>query len=368
MFDHIVGNQQAKAYLSRIAERGTVGNSLLFAGPDGIGKSLFAEAFAKLVICQNDPLGLHRAKIESGNHPDIRVYRPEGKIGMHSIGSMRQLSEEVYLAPYEADHKVFIVHEAERMLSYSANALLKTFEEPSEDTIIILVSSAPASLLPTVLSRCRTVFFHALTEEEIASYIVQRCGLAENDAKMIASLAQGSIGKALRLVQQEKNPLRSMLIDLLSNGGVSTYKQLSASANAIAERVEAEKKDIETDIRTTLLRGVGDNLSAVQKQSIEKEIEGAVSMHASQAAQALFQTILAWYRDLQLIGVNGNREYLMNRDYAAACEQSYQRGHNLPIESVQKAINEARLALDRSTSLHITFENLFLKLNLISIA
>lgn len=365
MFDHIIGNEQAKAYLTRIVERGTIGNSLLFAGPEGIGKSLFAEAFAKLVICQNDPQGHHKAKIESGNHPDIRTYRPEGKIGMHSIAAMRQLSEEVYLAPFEADRKVFIIHEAERMLTYSANALLKTFEEPAEDTMIILLSSAPASLLPTVLSRCRVIYFHSLLEDEIAAFIMRQCGTPLDEAQGIASLAQGSIGNALRLVNDGKNPFRTMVVDILSKGGVSTYKQLSEAAAAIAERVEGEKKGIEEGIRTSLLRGAGENLSAAQKQSLEKEIEGAVALHASQAAQALFNVILAWYRDLQIIGVSGNRKYLMNQDYIKSCEQSFERGDSIPIETVQKVISEARTALDRSTSLHICFENLFLKLNLL---
>ena len=138
MFKHILGNDQIKFFLSQTLKLGTVGNSLLFAGPDGVGKSLFAEAFAKALISQDDPKGSHRDKIESGNHPDIRVYRPEGKIGMHSLGSMRQFTEEVYQSPFEAKFKVFIIHDADRMLPASSNALLKTFEEPLQNSIIIL--------------------------------------------------------------------------------------------------------------------------------------------------------------------------------------------------------------------------------------
>lgn len=365
MFDHIIGNEQAKSYLTRIAENGCIGNSLLFAGLDGIGKSLFAEAFAKLVICRHDPHGRHKAKVESGNHPDIHIYRPEGKIGMHSIAAMRQLSQEVYMVPFEADRKIFIIHDAERMLSYSANALLKTFEEPPADTIIILLSSAPASLLPTVLSRCRTVHFHALTETEIAGYILNKCSESSEKAPMIAALAQGSIGNALRLLNEGASPLRTMVIDVLSKGGVSTYKQLSELASAIAERVESEKGEIEGDIRSSLLKGAGEGLTAAQKQSLEKEVEGAAALHASQLAQSLFNDILTWYRDLQLVSVDGNRKYLMNRDYAATCEQSFARGDCKPIEMIQEVIADARTSLDRSTSFQICFENLFLKLDLL---
>lgn len=365
MFDHIIGNQKAKDYLTHTAHRGMVGNSLLFAGPDGIGKSLFAEAFAKLLLCQEDPKGLNKHKVESGNHPDIRVYRPEGKIGMHSIASMRQFSEEVYLAPFEAKWKVFIVHEADRMLSYSANALLKTFEEPAQDTIIILLSSSSSALLPTVLSRCRTIYFHPLSEHDIASFVVQRFGKTTEEAELIAYMAQGSIGQAVRLAQEGTNPVRALLLNLLSKGKLNHYKELSGIAAEIAERVDAGKKEIEVEIRKTLLRGSGEDLSASQKQNLEKEVDGAVATHAMQEAYVVFEIILAWYRDLHLFLLKGNASYVMHRDYQEACRLAAERGNILSMEEVQKAIAETRLALERSTSLQICLENLFLKLNLL---
>jgi len=368
MFEHLIGNDQVKQYLQRIAQKKTVGNSLLFAGPDGIGKSLFAEAFAKLLICQNDQDGKHYCKIEAGSHPDIRIYKPEGKIGMHSIASMRHFSEEVYLAPFEAKWKVFIIHEADRMLSYSANALLKTFEEPALNSLIILLSSSPSMLLPTILSRCRTIHFQPLSEEEIATALVRRGIRTAEEAHSIASMAQGSLGHAFRLAQKGNHPLRSLLLNMLSKGGMADYKQLSELATSIAEHFEEARKEKESAMRAALLQGAGDHLSALQKQAIEKEAEGAASMHSNQEVRALFDVILAWYRDLHLLSVNGRREYLMHRDYANACSQAYERGKLIPLDAVQKSISEACLSLERSTSLNICFENLFLKLNLLTIA
>jgi DNA polymerase-3 subunit delta' len=365
MFSHIIGNEPAKQYLTLTAAKGTTGNSLLFAGPEGIGKSLFAHAFAKLLICQDDPHLRHKRKIEAGNHPDILIYRPEGKIGMHSIAAMRHFSEEVYLAPFEAKWKVFIIHEADRMLSYSANALLKTFEEPAQDAVIILLSSSPASLLPTVLSRCRTIYFHPLSENEIASFLISTCEKDPEKSQNIASMAQGSIGKALRLLRDGDNPLRTTLLQMFAKGGMINYKELAEAAAVIAERVENAKKEIEAGVRTSILHGAGEDLPAAQKQSLGKEVEGVVAMHGIQEAHALFEVILSWYRDMQLLAVNGKRDYLFNRDCACACEKALERGECLPIDIVQKALAEARLALERSTSLQICLENLFLKLNLL---
>lgn len=365
MFENILGNEQVKSYLKRIVERGTVGNSLLFAGPDGIGKALFAEAFAKLLICHEDPTGLHKKKIDSGNHPDIRVYRPEGKVGMHSIASMRQFSQEVYLAPAQSKWKVFIVHDADRMLTYSANALLKTFEEPAKDAVIILLSSAPKALLPTVLSRCRTIFFQPLKETEIASHLQKQLQMTSEQAIAVASMSQGSMGQAVRLASGGESPLRKIILDILSKEDITGYKQLSDAAATVAAQVDEQKKEVEGEVRKALMRGVGDDLTAVQKQGLEKEIEGAVSMHATQEAYALFDIILSWYRDKQLIQVNGNTDYMVHRDYRESCQRISNKKEQ-SLESVQKAIQEARLGVERSTTLQICLENLFLKLNLLT--
>lgn len=364
MYTHIVGNDHIKEYLKRMVEKRAIGNSLLFAGPGGIGKGLFAQEFAKHLICLDDPHGIHRRKIEAGNHPDIRVYRPEGKIAMHSIDSMRQLSGEVYLSPYEAKWKVFIIHDAERMLAYSANALLKTFEEPSRDSVIILLSSAPERLLPTILSRCRIIHFHMLTEEQIAA-IIQQKGKNLEEAKRIAGLSRGSAGNAFRLMEGNGFHSREIILGLLAKGKLPDYAQLTKMAGEISEKIEDSIKPIEEAARTGLAKGLPDDMTAVQKQSLEKEIDGIVSLRLSAEAHELFDIILSWYRDLHVMQFKGAEKLLIHRDYKNEMEQALQRGEALPIEEVQKHIAEAKLALERSTSLNMCLERLFLQLNLL---
>ncbi len=106
----------------------------------------------------------HAAKIAAGNHPDLHIFRPEGKSGMHPMASIRQLLDEIYMPPFEGPCKIFILYGAERMLPSSSNALLKTLEEPLENTFFILISDEPDALLPTIRSRCRTVLFAAERE------------------------------------------------------------------------------------------------------------------------------------------------------------------------------------------------------------
>lgn len=364
MFENIIGNDHIKDYLNRMVETKSIGNSLLFAGPDGIGKSLFAVELSKLVICQDDPNGAHRHKIETGNHPDIRHFRPEGKSGIHSIESMRQFSEDVYLHPFEAKWKVYIIHDAHRMMTYSANALLKTFEEPSKQSIIILLTHAPEALLPTVLSRCRTLHFHRVHDRDISMFLTDRHHCPSDEARRYAEMSHGSVGKALQLMEKGGDPLRDRLLGFLAKGKVCTYTELTDFVKEISSQVDGSKKEVESAVRDELLAGSSmDDMSATQKNAINKEVEGAVAMRQLHEAHELLDIILSWYRDVQLLYLGGDNRYIINKDYEPAMQEIVINAEPLHLEDVQEMIKNTRTSLARSTSLPLCLENLFLKLN-----
>lgn len=355
MFEKILGNEAVKGYLSQMIERDTIAQSLLFAGPEGVGKSLFAEALAAQLGCPH-------------GHPDLHIYRPEGKLGMHSMQSLRQFCEDVYMAPFQGGWKVFIIHDAERMLPTSANALLKTFEEPPKKSLIILLSSSPTMLLTTILSRCRKIYFQALAVPEIQEYLVKNLQLDEVEAQRIAELSAGSLSTAIRYVQQGGDEGRKELLDLLARGKMGSYSDLTDAASAIASRVEESKKQLEEEVKTLFYSGGDANFTAVQKEIMQKEVDGALAMRLNRQAQTLFENILGWYRDLQLIRVNGDRRYLIHPDYENELVATAQAGPILEFEIVQAAVKDAETSLQRSTGLESTLETLFLKLNLMRIS
>ncbi len=366
MFDSIVGNEHIKNFLTRIVTRGEVPNSILFAGPQGIGKSLFAEAFAKLLLSQESPEGSHLHKLNAGTHPDVHVYSPEGKIGMHSISAMRALSEEVYLPPHEAKRKVFIIRNADRMLTYSANALLKTFEEPSPDTVIILLSSAPDLLLPTILSRCSTFQFHPLSDTEMIALLTKRHHLSIEKATQVAALSQGSVKKALRLCEGEQESLRHVILQMLAAGKFSHYTHLTAKIKEIVELVDASTKRVEESSKQELLKGFCDKLSTTQRESVEKELEGIAALQSMHEVEVLFESLLTWYRDLHLLSVGGDEKYVFNRDFLIELRNEVARNKGnefLSLEELQETIKTSKLALARSINLSLCLENLFLRLN-----
>jgi DNA polymerase-3 subunit delta' len=104
------------------------------------------------------------------------------------------------------------------------------------------------------------------------------------------------------------------------------------------------------------------NLTALQKESLEKDVEGALAMRQMQLMQSLFAVVLGWFRDIELLAINGNCAYLFNQDRKSSLEQALQRGERLLIERVQKAIAEVKLAVERSTTISICIESLFLKI------
>lgn len=151
--DEISADRTVKKHLKKLLEN--TPHCLLFEGPKNSGKNALADAFARelLQTTKKDP-------------PDLRHLYPEGKGNHHPIHTIRQFIEETQLPPFEAGQKVFIIHEADRMLPTSSNALLKTLEEPVSAVTIILITAHPELLLPTVTSRCFRIPFIQLEPEE----------------------------------------------------------------------------------------------------------------------------------------------------------------------------------------------------------
>lgn len=363
-WDSLVGNEAVKGYLDCLLRSQRFGHSLLFSGPRGVGKSLFAYAFATEVMCLDDGDGRQRMKMRSRNHPDVYVYMPEGKTGMHSIASMRQFSQEVYMAPFEGRKKIFIIQDAERMLPTSANALLKTFEEPSAASMIFLVSSQTHRLLPTIVSRCLRLRFHPVIEQDLLDFLKEEKKVEATRARQVVMRANGSLAKALALLEDEEDKKEKDLLDALALGKLQSFVELQELIQSLDAKVEEVKKNVEVTFRQEIRHDLED-LSAYAREVLEKEVEGAVSMRAMAEAQTLFELILSWYRDLNLVYSGGNPHYLMHRDRKDDFLSSLSRYAPPALDQVQKAIEEARLALQRSIKLSTCLENLFLKINFV---
>ena len=362
---HILGNERIKAYLNRMVEQERVGHSLLFAGPDGIGKSLFADALAEHLLLDGSKAASQRDKLRRRSHPDLHHYYPQGKVAMHSIDAMRQFSEEVVLPPNEAPCKIFVIHDADRMLTTSANALLKTFEEPSAHTVIVLLSSAPQLLLPTVLSRCRTLHFQPLSEQEVMEGLARiHPELSEQEAGQFGLQAGGSLGRALRLYQAGNDGYRSILLQLLRQATRMNYVEAAEIIQQLSDALTTLKQEIEEQHREGLTPRGAEELTAVQKAEIQKEIDGAATLRFRNEVEGVLMECYAWYRDMHVIHEGGTSLCLHHRDQEAALQAAVLSGQMKSLELVSDIVKQASTSLARSTPIRDVLEGFFLKLEL----
>jgi len=320
-FSQLIGNDLAQSALKRMASQSSVPNTLLFYGPDGVGKSLFAIALAELLMGP-----CHASKLSSQNHPDLHIYRPEGKSAIHTVETIRKLIDETSLPPYEAPVKVFIIHDAHQMLPYSSNALLKTLEEPPFHCYFILLTSSLDSILPTIASRCRKVPFFPIPQSQIESLIKEKWEKKPEEARRIAFLSHGSLSKAKQLTQNTQLPWRNQLLEILSLNLPHDYPQFQKLALELEQSCTPEEEEaplIDTD--------------------------------------AIFEEIAAWYRDLHLLKEQIAPEYLYHLDSMDRLKLALSNPLP-PLEKVLEQIAKARLALQRNIRLRNALENFFLSI------
>ncbi len=200
VFSGVIGHTRSIALLRR--EATAPANAYLFTGAVGVGKTTVARAFAKLLLCpegaiHDEPCRSCR-RVDSGNHPDLTVVRPEGRQSL-GVDQARTTVQQAVLAPVEGSRKVFLFEEASNVTEQAANALLKTLEEPTASTVFVLVAEAEDDLPPTVASRCRTVHFGRVGDPEIQTALESR-GVEPDRAAALATMTGGRPGLALALI------------------------------------------------------------------------------------------------------------------------------------------------------------------------
>jgi DNA polymerase-3 subunit delta' len=205
----IYGNQQAQARLERAVLGDAVSHAWLLTGPAGIGKTSLALEFARLLQCtgrdpqSGEPCGecVSCRKLAHGVHPDVTLIEPLLKKRTISIEQVREMIRLASLAPTEGSWRIFIIPDIEQLLLPAMNSLLKTLEEPAPGVVLLLTSSEPEALLPTVLSRCQIVPMLPLTPDEIVRALTERWQVSEADARALAALANGRLGWAARATE-----------------------------------------------------------------------------------------------------------------------------------------------------------------------
>ncbi|MEQ9408350.1 MAG: DNA polymerase III subunit delta' [Fuerstiella sp.] len=226
-WEQLKGHQEQRELFRRSLQRGRLSHAYVLAGPEGTGKHAFARLLAQSVFCRQHDLtelqvcGECRAcrAFQVNAWPDyIEIGVPAGKreIPISLIAGEKEkrgregLCYELSMAPQASDRRVAVINDAGLLNTESANALLKTLEEPPADSLILLVCDNPDTLLPTIRSRCQTVRFFPLAGDDVRKILLQQQMVeTEDDAAAVASLCEGSMETARQLLHPELRKLKS---------------------------------------------------------------------------------------------------------------------------------------------------------------
>lgn len=327
-FRDIKGHGAQKTLLARAIGRGALPQSLVFAGPDGVGKRLVALAVAQRLNCLTaapddaDACGTCSAcrRIASGTHPDVVTIPGTSIQGEKKVDSVREKIADAAYRPFEGRRRVFVFDEADELQPVVQNVLLKTLEEPSKSSQFILVTARPDGLLPTVRSRCPQLRFGRLDVDDVAALLqAARKELSPIAAREIAFAADGSPGRAL-----------------------ADASALGESVRALAERVIAAAEGSPSD----RLR-VGAALAEADKKL--KRVPGTKAAGERDMLRERLDALGVVVRDLGIEAAGGDKRWQSRTPDPRLADLARRLGP-ARLAKAYAAVEEARQALDRNVS------------------
>jgi DNA polymerase-3 subunit delta' len=313
-------------------------HAYIFAGQNGVGKALFAKEFTKTLFCKkskNDSCNscLNCSRIEKDNHPDVYWLEIEEKAKYIKIENIRKLQHSLRLSPIESDYKIFIIKDANGMNEEASNCLLKTLEEPSPNTIFILIVNSLSSIKETIKSRCQIIRFRTIPTHIIRNQLSKKPNAETRKIEWVSRFSNGSLGDAVELLEDNYYEINNDIINRLASPSMDNL-------------VFAE------EIITTYL---SPNDSLEEKRHTLKRI---------------LNCILQFYRDLLIIKTFDTncvkiQTALLNSD----CEDTLRTCANyLTLENIIKIIDEILIFtkyIDYNLNINLLIENIFTRITVL---
>ncbi len=331
MWNQVVGHSEVKEFLARYLAAQERPHALLFTGPEGVGKKLMAFAFAKSLLClhhngEDQCEACRLMNLDDGNfsHPDfLHVAREAdaktGRLKDLSIAQIKDLITKTAFAPVMTSTKVCIIEDIDKMSNAAANSFLKVLEEPPVGWVLILLASSEAQLLPTILSRVVRVRFTPLGVEELEQLLVER-NIDAKEAGVLARLAEGSVGRALTLHEEQVLEWRKQGLALLE------ALPLGSPLNYLANRTWQQNK------------------------------------FARPEALLLVQMMQLLLRDM-LVAKTGLKSAFYNVDMAEELSHQAINWSMQGLKQALQAVQEAYTALVASAGVRMTLESMALKID-----
>jgi DNA polymerase-3 subunit delta' len=359
----IFGQDPAVNALRRSLQAEQLPGAYLFVGTPGVGKGALARAFAQAAACltpATDPFdacgvceSCRRAATDS--QPEIVTIRPAGEqmqIWQFWDRDNRPggvLSHTLTYAPAIGRRRVYILENADALTESAANSLLKALEEPPSYVLFLLLASHPARVLPTIVSRCQLVRLRALPADALTAYLRDTVGIAPDRAAMLAAYSEGRIGQAMQLAQ---NPAVAEEIGRILDFAEGLPVAPRIRALKLAEQMRKLATQIKALVGEEPAEGDGDAEGAASP----KERAGRRQL------AALFDLLVAFYRDLLTLLVCGSSARIVNQDRAQTLSKLAYKGTPERWSQCLDALLLARRRLDANANIALLTEALLMTL------
>lgn len=320
--------ERVRSFLTRAVSSGRTAQSYLFVGAPGSGKLDAAWGLAQALLCDHDEVTGACAACDScirvarHTHPDVHYFAPESATG-YLIAQVREMLDDVPLAPIRAHAKVYIIDRAEQLRANTANALLKTLEEPPEGVTFILLGTSTDVILPTIVSRCQCVPFRMVSPVAATEAVMRATGLPRERCRMAVAVA-GSPARGIEFLKSaDRQDVRRQsirAIDALAHADEADVLKLARELTGLIvvpkKMREAKIKEVQDKNADFLSRGALKQLEDRTKRELNARERSGI-MEALASVRSLLRDCL-----LVLENVDGG---IVNEDARDTVERLAQR-------------------------------------------